>query len=299
MLSLQNIRLQKVILPELTDRAIDLHVLRLDDIHPQISGNKWFKLKFNIEHALKNNFKTIITFGGAYSNHIVACAAACNYYRLNAVGIIRGEPVVPLNYSLRFAVQCGMQLHFVSRTDYKHKSNEEFINSIRKQYPDAYIIPEGGANKLAIKGCAEINEYIPDDTELITLACGTASTMAGIVSAAKNNQKVMGFSVLKGGDFLNKNLNGYLNEVELSGKKFSINTEYHFGGYAKFNQQLFDFINDFYRKTYIPLDFVYTGKMMYGLFDLIKKEAIKEKKIVAIHTGGLQGNYSIKEKFIF
>lgn len=299
MLSLQNITLQKVVLPGLSDRGIDLHVLRLDVIHPQISGNKWFKLKYNLEHALNNNFKTIITFGGAYSNHIVACAAACNYYQLNAVGIIRGDRVVPLNHSLMFAEQCGMQLNFVSRKDYKLKREEEFINSIKEQYPDAYIIPEGGANKLAVIGCAEIYEYIPDDTELITLACGTASTMAGIVSAAKSYQKVMGFSVLKGGEFLRQNLCEFLNETELVDQNFSINTEYHFGGYAKFNQQLIDFINYFYGHTNIPLDFVYTGKMMYGLLDLINKDEIKQKKIVAIHTGGLQGNYSVKEKFIF
>lgn len=281
------------------DLGIRLHMLRLDLIHPEISGNKWFKLKYNLEFAKQNDFKKILSFGGAYSNHIVATAAAGNFFGIETIGIIRGEAHEPLNNSLAFAQKCGMKLEYVSRNEYRNKSDDDFLNELKIKYPDAYIIPEGGANHLAIKGCAEINEFIPSETELICLACGTGSTMAGIVSAVKPYQKVIGFSALKGGDFLLKDVNRFLKGYNVNSNNYSINTHCHFGGYAKFNGQLIDFMNDFYTKTTIPLDFIYTAKMMYGLLDMIKKGEIKEKNIIAIHTGGLQGNFSIKEKLIY
>lgn len=282
----------------LEDMGIQLHVLRLDLIHPEISGNKWFKLKYNIEFAKDNAYKKILTFGGAYSNHIVATAAACNYMGLESIGIIRGEAHIPLNHSLAFAVKCGMKLEYVSREIYRRKNEEFFLNEIQNKYSDAYLIPEGGANDLAIKGCAEINDYIPEDTDLICVACGTASTMAGIVSAAKSHQQIIGFSALKGGIFLLDEVKKFLKNQN-SPVNYFINSDYHFGGYAKYNQVLIDFMNDFYTTTQIPLDYVYTAKMMFGLLDLIKKGEIKNKKIVAIHTGGLQGNLSIIEKLIY
>lgn len=281
------------------DLGIRLHMLRLDLIHPEISGNKWFKLKYNLEFAKQNGFKKILTFGGAYSNHIVATAAAGNFFGIETIGIIRGEAHEPLNNSLAYAQKSGMKLEYVSRTEYRNKSEDYFINELKIKYPDAYIIPEGGANHLAIKGCAEINEFIPFETELICLACGTGSTMAGIISAVKPHQKVMGFSALKGGDFLLKDVNRFLKGYNVNSNNYSINTHYYFGAYAKYNQQLIDFMNNFYTKTAIPLDFIYTAKMMYGLLDMIKKGEIKEKNIIAIHTGGLQGNFSIKGKLIY
>lgn len=299
MLSPQNISLQPINLPELISLGIDLRILRLDLIHPEISGNKWFKLKYNFEFAKQNGFKKILTFGGAYSNHIVATAAAGNYFGFESIGMIRGEPYEPLNYSLSFATKCGMQLEYVSREVYKNKADKAFLKELQLRYPDAYIIPEGGANIFALQGCAEINDFIPDATDLISLSCGTGSTLAGILSAAKAHQKLFGFSALKGGDFLMNDVRHFLEDINISNKNFCINSDYHFGGYAKCNQQLINFINDFYRKTSIPLDFIYTAKMMYGLIDLIMKGEIKEKKIVAIHTGGLQGNFSIKDKLIY
>lgn len=299
MLSPQNISLQNINLPELSSLGIDLRILRLDLIHPEISGNKWFKLKYNLEFAKQKGFKKILTFGGAYSNHIVATAAACKYFDIETIGIIRGEPYEPLNHSLSFATKCGMQLEYVNREVYKNKSDEDFLKELQLRYPNAYIIPEGGANIFALQGCAEINDFIPDDTDLICLACGTGSTLAGIISAAKSHQKLLGFSALKGGDFLMNDVRRFLEEINISNNNFSINSDYHFGAYAKYNQQLIDFMNDFYRKTCIPLDFIYTAKMMYGLMDLIMKGKIREMKIVAIHTGGLQGNFSIKDKLIY
>lgn len=282
----------------LEDVGIELKVLRLDLIHPEISGNKWFKLKYNLEFAKEKGYKKILTFGGAYSNHIVATAAACNYLELESIGIIRGEAYEPLNHSLAFAQNCGMKLYFVSREIYRRKNEEFFLNEIQNKYSDAYLIPEGGANDLAIKGCAEINDFIPEDTDLICVACGTASTMAGIVSAAKSHQQIIGYSALKSGMFLMDEVKKFLKNQNLSANYF-INSDYHFGGYAKYNQVLIDFMNDFYITSQIPLDYVYTAKMMFGLLDLIKKGEIKNKKIVAIHTGGLQGNLSIIEKLIY
>lgn len=299
MISPQNITLQSVTLPSADALGISLYMLRLDLIHPEISGNKWFKLKYNLEFAKEKGFNKILTFGGAYSNHIVSTAAACNYLGFESIGIIRGEPHIPLNHSLAFAQNCGMKLEFVSRELYRNKKDDNFLKDLKIKYPDAYIIPEGGANDLAIKGCAEIYQLIPLDTDLICLACGTGSTMAGIVSAVKCNQEVIGFSALRGGAFLLNEIKNFLNEEITSKVKFIINSDYHFGGYAKYNQQLIDFMNDFYSLTNIPLDFVYTAKMMYGLMDKINKGEIRSKRIVAIHTGGLQGNYSIKEKLIY
>ncbi len=299
MLSPQNISLQTINLPELSSLGIDLRILRLDLIHPEISGNKWFKLKYNLAFVKQKGFKKILTFGGAYSNHIVATAAAGKYFGIETIGIIRGEFYEPLNHSLSFATKCGMRLKYVSREVYKNKSNEAFLKELQQQYPHAYIIPEGGANNFAIQGCTEINKFIPNETDLICLACGTGSTLAGILSTAKAHQKFLGFSVLKGGDFLMNDVRRFLEEINIYKENFVINTDYHFGGYAKYTLELIGFMNDFYRKTAIPLDFVYTAKMMYGLFDLIKKGVIREKNILAIHTGGLQGNFSIKDKLIY
>ncbi|MFN7013176.1 MAG: 1-aminocyclopropane-1-carboxylate deaminase/D-cysteine desulfhydrase, partial [Bacteroidia bacterium] len=181
MISPQNIKLQNINLPALSSLGIDLRILRLDLIHPEISGNKWFKLKYNLQFAKQNGFKKILTFGGAYSNHIVATAAAGKYFGIKTIGIIRGELYDPLNHSLTFATKCGMQLEYVSREVYKNKSDEAFLKELQQKYPGAYIIPEGGANNFAIQGCAEINEFIPNETDLICLACGTGSTLAGIL----------------------------------------------------------------------------------------------------------------------
>lgn len=298
MISPQNITLQEINLPVLDKTGIKLQMLRLDLIHPQISGNKWFKLKYNLEFAKQKGYKKILTFGGAYSNHIVATAAAGNYFGFETIGIIRGEAHEQLNHSLSFAQKCGMQLEYVSRTKYRSKS-DDFLDELKIKYPDAYIIPEGGANELALKGCAEINELIPFNTDLIVIACGTGSTLAGIVSGLEKNQKVLGFSVLKGGDFLYKEVQKFLDVRQITSNNYEINTNYHFGGYAKFNSELINFMNDFYRNTTIPLDFVYTAKTIYGLLDLIKKGEIQHKNILAIHSGGLQGNFSIKEKLIY
>jgi len=286
------IPLQKIEEDFLNEKEINLYVLRTDLTHPYISGNKWFKLKYNLEEAKRQGKTTLVTFGGAYSNHIVATAAAGKEFGFKTIGIIRGEelasPPTPLqkerggNPVLEFAKECGMELVFVSRKEYRNKS----IPTLPDVTIDHYILPEGGTNELAVKGCAEIIDLIDIPFDYICCAVGTGGTISGIISSLKTNQKAIGFSVLKGGEFLNAEIAKLLNGYLVSGE-WALNSDYHFGGYAKKNAELLCFISEFRTKYNIPLDFVYTGKMMFGIFDLIKRDVFeKGKTIVAVHTGG-------------
>ena len=273
-------------------------MLRLDTIHKHWSGNKYFKLKFNLEEARKQNKTTLLTFGGAYSNHIAATAAAGKENGFETIGIIRGEKHEPLNPTLQFASDCGMQLHYVSREVYKTKSTPEFNNSLTQQFNNFYLIPEGGSNLLAVKGCSEILNSVEEKFDFVCCACGTGTTLAGLILSLNKNQKAIGFSSLKGGEFLVDDIQKQLNNYSLHYSKtiafadnWSVNSDYHFGGYAKTTEQLIAFKKDFEAQQNIELDYVYTSKMMFGIFDLIAKRHFPEgSKILAIHTGGIQGN---------
>ena len=273
-------------------------MLRLDTIHKHWSGNKYFKLKFNLEEARKQNKTTLLTFGGAYSNHIAATAAAGKENGFETIGIIRGEKHEPLNPTLQFASDCGMQLHYVSREEYRKKDSAEFYNSLTQQFNNFYLIPEGGSNLLAIKGCTEILNSVEENFDFVCCACGTGTTLAGLILSLNKNQKAIGFSSLKGGEFLVDDIQKQLNDYSLKYSKtidfadnWSINSDYHFGGYAKTTEQLIAFKKDFQAQQNIELDYVYTAKMMFGIFDLIAKNYFPEgSKILAIHTGGIQGN---------
>ncbi len=271
----------------LLDSNIVLHVRREDLIHPYISGNKYRKLKYNILAAIEDDFNTLLTFGGAYSNHIAALAYAGKRNGLNTIGVIRGEELIgeiDENPTLRFAQECGMQLHFLTRTTYKLRGSEVFIESLKKQFGNFYLVPEGGTNALAIKGCEEILKKEDTVYDFICCAVGTGGTVSGIINSASNHQKVLGFSALKG-DFLKNDISNFVKN-----KNWQLITDYHFGGYAKINTDLVTFINQFRKMNAIPLDPVYTGKMMYGVLDMIKSGFFPEhSKILAIHTGGLQG----------
>ena len=271
-------------------QPVNLLMLRLDLMDEVISGNKWFKLKLNLEQAKAQNKTKIITFGGAYSNHIAATAMACKLFNLESVGIIRGEEIE--NHTLQQAKANGMQLHFVSRELYRNK--EALMQWVSNLYNDekAYIVPEGGANQLGADGCVEINELIHIPFDYITLACGTGTTLAGITKALKGNQQAIGFSALKGGDFLHHEIQQFL--PEYLHQKYSLQTDYHFGGYAKHNKVLLDFMQTFEQEQGVQLDFIYNAKMMFGVLDLISKNYFAENStIVAVHTGGLQGNLSL------
>lgn len=282
---------------------------REDLIHPEFGGNKWRKLKYNLIDARSLNKKTLLTFGGAFSNHIYATAGAGKYFGFDTIGIIRGEPHTPLNPTLSFAQSRGMRLIYVNRKTYKDKNNKDFINSLQQEHGDFYLIPEGGSNALALLGCMETIEEInyeinkPDSFDnnetfdIISCACGTGATLAGLIRSLKPEQRAIGFSALKGGSFLNDEVNRFLLAANCTHDNWSIETDYHFGGYAKTNDTLFQFMHDFEAEYSIPLDCVYTAKMFYGLFDLIRNRRFKKgTRIVAIHTGGLQGNAGFKDK---
>lgn len=256
-------------------------------IDPFISGNKYRKLKYNILEAKKLGSQTLLTFGGAYSNHIAAVAAAGKRFGFKTIGVIRGEELAKktqVNPTLEYAQNQGMQFHFVSREAYRVKDTALFIEELKQQFGDFYSMPEGGTNKLAIKGCEEILTEQDEKFDFIITSVGTGGTISGIINSAKSHQKILGFPALKG-DFLRKDISKFARN-----NNWDLITDYHFGGYAKINSELISFINDFKSRFHIPLDPIYTGKMAFGVFDLIKKGYFpKNAKILMIHTGGLQG----------
>ena len=282
----------------LEQAKVQLYVKRDDLLHPEFGGNKWRKLKHNLLFAKQHHYSTLLTFGGAWSNHIYATAAAGKYFGFNTIGIIRGEQHAPLNPTLKFSEQCGMQLHYVTRTEYRQKHQAEYLEKLKQKFGPVYILPEGGSNALAVKGCEdivdEINTSLKDSSsrpfDVICCACGTGATLSGIVSRLKAGQTAIGFSALKGGEFLNEEVDNFL-PLKQKVKNWRIEDRYHFGGYAKVNDELIQFIKDFQSQYGIMLDAVYTGKMFYGLFQLIAAGQFKAgTTIVAVHSGGLQGN---------
>ncbi len=274
----------------LDEKKVRLFIKREDLIHPILSGNKWRKLKYNILKAKEEGQDTILSFGGAYSNHIHALAAAANAFGLKSIGIIRGDEIVALNNTLAYAKSCGMELSFASREDYKRKTEDDFITTLHEKFGEFYLIPEGGFNTEGMKGCMDIVEEVKIDYNIICCACGTGTTIAGIIASLPKGKKAIGFPVLKGGDFLYNEIKTLLPKTDPLDNNWHLETNYHFGGYAKWNKELLDFINDFKEKQGIQLDQVYTGKLLFGLFDLLKKDFFKEGScIVALHTGGLQG----------
>ena len=236
----------------------------------------------------------LLTYGGAFSNHIAAVAYAGKEYNFKTVGVIRGEELKlkkDLNPTLQFASECGMQLKFVDRETYRYKYDKDFISDLENEYGEFYLIPEGGTNALAVKGCQEILDNRDDDFDFVCCAVGTGGTISGLINGAKSHQRILGFPALKG-DFLNEDIRKFANQ-----SNWKLITDYHFGGYGKINLELITFINKFKTKYNIPLDPIYTGKMMYGIFDLIDKGFFSENsKILAIHTGGLQGVGGMNQK---
>ncbi|WP_111624892.1 1-aminocyclopropane-1-carboxylate deaminase/D-cysteine desulfhydrase [Arenibacter echinorum] len=289
---------QEVDLSILNKKQITLVVKREDLIHPFISGNKYRKLKYNILEAKQRGLDTILTFGGAYSNHIAATAYAGNLYGIKTIGVIRGEELSRnwmLNPTLAQAHGHGMDFKFISREAYRCKSESSFLELLNKDLGPYYMIPEGGTNLLAVKGCEEILTPQDKDFDVLCSSVGTGGTLAGIINSSLHYQSVIGFPSLKG-DFLKKDIRNFTAK-----ENWEINTDYHFGGYAKVSEALIEFINYFKEKTNIPTDPVYTGKLLYGILDLVKNDYFKPgTKILAIHSGGLQGiagmNLILKKK---
>jgi len=275
------------IVPIKFPNGIKLTVKREDLLHPYISGNKFRKLKYNILEAQKEDKKAVLTFGGAFSNHIAATAATGKEYGFTTIGVIRGEELVNKigdNPTLAFAQQCGMILKFVSREEYRLKTDSQFIENLKTEFDDFYLIPEGGTNQLAVKGCEEILDVEDKSFTHVACAVGTGGTISGIINSAIQNQYILGFPALKG-EGLYEDICKFAPPGD-----WKLITDYHFGGYGKVTEELIVFINDFYEKTGIPLDPVYTGKMFFGVIDLIHKNYFPENAdILLIHTGGLQG----------
>jgi 1-aminocyclopropane-1-carboxylate deaminase len=272
---------------------LNVQIKRDDLIDPIISGNKWRKLKYNLRHVKKEGFKGIISFGGAYSNHIHALACACYKDQLNAIGIIRGEAHYAENFSLSKAKKWKMNLQFVDRMTYRQRDNSEYLQCLSKQYPDYFIIPEGGSNILALKGVAEICAELNGQTQYDTLITpvGSAGTISGLIVGDKNQHNILGIAVLKQQNYLQKEVNNLLNNTEnKSANNWKILNEYHDGGYAKFSTNSLKQLHDFSAVTGVPFEPIYSGKMILALLNLIKAGYFQPNhRIVLLHTGGLQG----------
>ena len=293
----QPIRLDYIKEASLQARSIRLGLLRLDLVHPVISGNKWFKLQENIRFARDHQYAAVLTFGGAWSNHLVATAAACAKAGLAATGVVRGfHGEVVSSDTLEKCTALGMQLHFVSREDYKRKQDPAYLAALSDRFKHPFIIPEGGNNALGMLGARAIAAYIPEDVTLVATAIGTGTTFCGIRQALAQHIGLLGFPVMKDGDHLRAELAAHIPEHP----NWQLNSNYHWGGFARHKPELLSFMNGFYDRHNIPLDFVYTAKMMQGILDMIEKNEIQEgSHIICIHTGGLQGNSSIKNKLHF
>jgi 1-aminocyclopropane-1-carboxylate deaminase/D-cysteine desulfhydrase-like pyridoxal-dependent ACC family enzyme len=265
-------------LQEIQDRrlagtGVRLLLKRDDLISHELPGNKWRKLKYNVGAAIEKQQHTLLTFGGAYSNHIRATAAAGRYFGLTTIGIIRGEEHLPLNPVLAGAVRHGMTLTYLDRTRYRDRANPSIISQLHARFGDFYLIPEGGANGYAVQGCAELPPEIQQDFDVLCCSSGTGATLAGIATALRPGQRAIGFAALRNGDFLNADVGRLQREYGRVTDNWSMETEFHFGGFARRNPNLDQFIDDFRARHEVTLDGVYEAKMMYGIFTLLHRGA--------------------------
>jgi 1-aminocyclopropane-1-carboxylate deaminase len=280
--------LQQLTSPILTKQNLTLHIKRDDLLHPLISGNKWRKLKYNLIAMHTQGKNELVTFGGAFSNHIYACAAAGKEFNFKTHGIIRG-PELDLNSpTLQFAKQAGMQLHPVTRLEYRERNKSNYLTTLQARFPNAYLIPEGGTNEAALLGCKELVESLPH-SDYIVCPTGSGGTLAGLIEGASLNTHVIGVAVLKQAEYL-------IDEIKTLSKRansqhnWQLLCDYHDGGYGKFSTQLWQFCQSMLTSQQLPLEPIYSGKMMYAVWQLIEQGFFPSgSKIIAIHTGGLQG----------
>ncbi|MCC5944040.1 MAG: pyridoxal-phosphate dependent enzyme [Bernardetiaceae bacterium] len=283
-----------IILPH---TSISLRLLRLDRLHLPIGGNKYFKLKYNLEEAKNQNYSTLLTFGGAYSNHILATARAAQAQGFESIGIIRGEAHAPLNKVLQAAKEAGMQLHYINRSMYKLKHTKEVKEKLKQAFGGFYLIPEGGTNLEAVRGASEIPKLIAHTVyDTLLTPVGTGGTLAGLAIGLPPEKQLEGIAVLKGADFLKTDTHALINDFQKKYPAYShaplahwnLQTDYHFGGYAKTSSSLNAFIQRFYLDNQILIEPIYTGKMMYAIADLAQKQYFKSNsRLIALHTGGL------------
>lgn len=302
LLELPEIKIQKLDEPLFVEKQIEVFIQREDLIHPIISGNKWRKLRYNIEKAEQLHKNAVLTFGGAHSNHLIAVAEACKLADMKSIGIVRGEDIE--SDTLLACRKRDMELHFVAREEYQLHETKEYLNHLYEKFDYPFIIPQGGDNYYGTLGCSEIlkaSEWIP---EFIFVASGTGNTAAGILISAMETQKIFSIPVLKGNfmkEEIRKTLLNFFQNEEVLEEYFEqliVLNDYHFGGFAKYSPKLIQFIQTFYKKHEIQLDPIYTGKMMFALYDQIQKDQIPTKsKVLAIHTGGLQGVPGFEKRY--
>jgi len=303
MFDLKNAVLDKLSSDEFNSRGISVYIKRDDLIHTEVSGNKWRKLKYNVEVCLNAKKTGILTFGGAFSNHLLATASACNAIGLKSVGIVRGDELnAQSNHTLQRCAELGMELKFISREEYRMIPDKSFLADLAHEFPNFHIVPEGGANYYGMIGCQEILKEIEIDFDAIFVAQGTTTTSCGLLLGLKENQEIYVVPVLKG--FASEKemqsifeYSGVEKEwLEDAFEKLNILDEFHFGGYGKYDDELLDFIRTFYLNHGIKLDPIYTGKAMFAMMKELQNEKWNGKSVVFIHTGGIQGVQSIEEK---
>lgn len=306
-IQLENSIVQRIKYAPRNGEHISFWIKRDDLIHKDISGNKWRKLKYNIEEAKHQKKEGILTFGGAYSNHLLATAKACQMNKLKCIGLIRGEELNPnSNSTLSNCQSMGMEFLFINRSEYRKKNDYDYLARIKSQFDNYYIVPEGGANFHGVIGCQEILQSTANDFDHVFVSAGTGTTTAGVVLSVPERTTVHSIPVLKG-SFMAKDISALMyavtynqNFVNERMRQLTVHENYHFGGYGKWNEELIHFIQDFYKQTNVKLDPIYTGKAMFGLVDLMNKNKISSRqKILFIHTGGLQGISGVEEKLSY
>lgn len=277
--------------PLFKESGVRLWIKREDLNHPLVSGNKWWKLRYNLERAVGLGHDTLLTFGGAYSNHLYAVAAAAEALNLKSIGVVRGEEKRPLNSTLTFAKKAGMRLYHVTRERYREKSSARFVADLERKFGKFFLLPEGGTNADAVRGCREwgANLVAEVDFDILCLPVGTGGTLAGLVQSLKANQQAIGFSVLRNGSFLVPEVQRWLPPGSRS--TWCIETRFDFGGYAKRTEALRNFMRAQQDAHHLPLDPVYTAKTLYGIYSKVREgEFPRSTRILMIHTGGLQAN---------
>lgn len=292
MLSYNETPIQEIRDQRLDEFGVRLYIKREDLNHPYVSGNKWWKLKHNLLEAKRGEHKVLLTFGGAYSNHIYATAAAAKEEGFNCIGIIRGEETMPLNKTLSFARSCGMQIHYVSREIYRRKMDESFLSSLREKFGRFYFIPEGGTNAFAIMGVKEFADSLSSIAfDYRCVPVGTGGTLVGLIQGLNGLRNIIGYSVLKDGEFLKGEVRQLLKLTHHNDPgNWQLITNYHHGGYGKVSGELLTFLTDFEKQHGFSLDPIYTGKMMWGIFEDVRRGNFRKgSTILALHTGGLQG----------
>ncbi|ESP95338.1 MULTISPECIES: 1-aminocyclopropane-1-carboxylate deaminase/D-cysteine desulfhydrase [Pseudoalteromonas] len=280
--------LQTINHPLLVEKKIDLIIKRDDLLHPTVQGNKWRKLKYNLLELKRQQYQSLLTFGGAFSNHLYATAMASKVFQIPAHFIVRGPNLDPKNPTLRFAKACGVNLLPVTRVEYRQRHETDYLAQLQRQFPTAYIIPEGGSNKFALQGCKELAQSLPR-SDYLCCAVGSGGTLAGLLNGIDDATHVLGLAVLKGAHYLNEEVTK-LNPSAATKPNWQILSQFHDGGYGKFSAALWQFCQHMKRQYHLPLEPIYSGKMLFGLWQLIQQDYFpRGSTIVAIHTGGLQG----------